>query len=257
MNGHQSRHAPEGPVDQEPADGVELRDPLPGAYRGRRAGPAGRRRSDVRRALRLQADHRQRLRARRGHDARHRALVRIPPAARRRDGDRHRGALLFRVLARRAHRRRHPPRGAPQPAAPVARLLRGEPAGRDHVADHGRHHDHRAGRRDHRLGRAAQPGDGRGLHRDPVRAGAQARGHDAARRPAGNPSDRLSRPQGARGVDPQPGPHRRRRHRHQRSARRDEDRPGVQPGGPRDLALHRSGRARLRDRQAAHPAARA
>ena len=31
----------------------------------------------------------------------------------------------------------------------------------------------------------------------------------------------------------QPGPHRRRRHGHQRSARRDEDRPGLQPAGPR------------------------
>ncbi len=35
------------------------------------------------------------------------------------------------------------------------------------------------------------------------------------------------------GLDPQPGPDRGRGDRHQRSARRDEDRPGVQPAGPR------------------------
>ena len=44
--------------------------------------------------------------------------------------------------------------------------------------------------------------------------------------------------------------------RHQRSARRDEDRPGLQPAGPRDVALRRGGRARVLDRQAAHAAAR-
>ena len=75
----------------------------------------------------------------------------------------------------RADRRRHPPRRAPQPAAPVARLLRGEPAGRDHVADHGRHHDHRAGGRNDGVGRAAQHRHGRRLRRHHVRARAQAR----------------------------------------------------------------------------------
>ena len=50
---------------------------------------------------------------------------------------------------------------------------------------HGRHDDHRAGRRNHRLGRAAQHRHGHRLRRHPVRARAQARRPDAARRSAG------------------------------------------------------------------------
>ena len=177
---------PQGPVAPQPAHGLGLRASLPGPHRRRRAGAARRRGRDFRRSLRLQADHRQRLR----DTARATAISRrwfeyllllvvvmaIATAVR----------YLFRLLARRAHRRGHPPRGAPQPAPPVARLLRGEPPGRDHLADHGRHDDHRTGRRHHRLGRLAQHGDGPGLHRHPVRARAQARGDDAARRAAGH-----------------------------------------------------------------------
>ena len=42
--------------------------------------------------------------------------------------------FYFVSLARRAHRRRHPPRGAAQPAAPRARLLRGKPPVRNRLA---------------------------------------------------------------------------------------------------------------------------
>ena len=89
-----------------------------------------------------------------GTHARHRALVRISAAARRHDGAGDRDALLFRLMARRADRCRHPACRAPQPATPVARLLRREPPGRDHVPHHGRHDDHRAGRRHDRVRRA-------------------------------------------------------------------------------------------------------
>ena len=106
-------------------------------------------------------------------------------------------------------------------------------------------------------GRAAQPRHGPGLHRDPDLPRAQAGRNDAARHPRRCRADHLARPPAARGVGPQPGPHRRRRHRHQRGARRDEDRPGVQPAGPRERALHRRHRNRLHHREETHPAARA
>ena len=74
-------------------------------------------------------------------------------------------------------------------------------------------------------------GHGPGLRRHTVRAGAQARRHDAARGAAGHRSDRRSSAGAVRrfrrrsqdriadvGTD------------HQRSAGRDEDRPGLQPG---------------------------
>ncbi len=47
----------------------------------------------------------------------------------------------------------------------------------------------------------------------------------------------------------EPGPHRRRRHRHQRSAGRDEDRPGVRPAGPRGRTLHQRHRDRVQHRR--------
>ena len=81
--------------------------------------------------------------------------------------------------------------------------------------------------------------------------------HAAARRAAGGRPDHDRRAQGARDLDPEPGPHRRCRRGHQRSPRRDEDRPGVQPAGPRDRPLRATSvETRLRHRQAAHPAAR-
>ena len=55
----------------------------------------------------------------------------------------------------------------------------------------------------------------------------------------------------------QPGPHRRCRHGHRRGAGRDEDRPGLQPAGPRGRALHQRHRNRVQHRQAAHRPARA
>ena len=105
------------------------------------------------RSLRLQADHRPRLLRAAATSRRWFEYLLMLVAG---DGARHRRPLLFRLLARRAGRRRHPPRGAAQPAAPRARLLRGEPPGRDHQPHHRRHDDHRAGRRHDHLGRAAQ-----------------------------------------------------------------------------------------------------
>ena len=61
-----------------------------------------------------------------------------------------------------------------------------------------------------------------------------------------------SGPSGARHLDQQPEPDRRGRDGHHRSARRDEDRAGVQPAAARGGALRRGGRARVRDRQAPH-----
>ena len=144
-------------------------------------------------------DHRQGLRAGAGKPAPHRQVVRGSARRRRGDGGRDRGPLLFRLLARRAHRRRHPPRRAPQPAAPVARLLRGEPPGRDHVAADGRHHDHRAGGRDDHLGRASQRHHGARLRRHHVRARAEARAADAARRAGRDGADHP--PRAARAGD--------------------------------------------------------
>ena len=109
---------PEGPLVQEPAHGLALRGALPGPHRRSPRWRCWSPRRRPRRPLRLQADHRQRLRHRRRHHARHRPLVQISAAAGRRAGARHRVPLLFRLLARRARGRRHPPRGARQPAAP-------------------------------------------------------------------------------------------------------------------------------------------
>ena len=146
--------------------------------------------------------------------------------------------LLFRLLARRAGRRRHPPRGARN----LLRLAPGffeenrpsEIASRI-TADTD---DHRAGRRHHRLGRAAQ-------HRAwasaassilfvlaPKLTGMLLLGIPLVVVPIvllGRRVRAVSRTQ--------PGPDRRCRRDRRRDARRDEDRPGLRPGRARERAL--------------------
>ena len=107
---------------------------------------------------------------------RYRPLVRISVAAGRGDGDRHRGPLLFRLLARRAD-------VADIRLAVQRNLLRLSPGffEENRPAEitqphHRRHDDHRAGGRHHSLGRAAQPRPWDGLRGHPVRARAEAGG---------------------------------------------------------------------------------
>ena len=138
------------------------------------------------------------------------------------------------------------------------RLLRGEPAGGDHLAasPSTRRSSSRWSARPFRS-RCATSCMGIGCAVYPVRAGAQAGGMMLLGIPLiVVPLIFLGRR--VRAIsERQPGPHRRRRHDHRRDARRDEDRPGLRPAG-----AARRGRfadaveARVRHRQAAHRAAR-
>src|SRR3546814_12325357 len=85
------------------------------------------------------------------------------------------GALLFRVVAGRAHRRRRSYRRPAQPAATRAALVRGKPPVGDRLAAHRRYRGGGDRGRHDAVGRAAQPAGGRGRRHLSVRAVAHAR----------------------------------------------------------------------------------
>src|SRR3546814_17605809 len=84
---------------------------------------------------------------------RRRCRAAFPPVLRdsRRPRARDRAALLFRELARRTHRRRHPPGGPAQPAPPRPRFLRGKPPVRDRLAHDVGYSYPRTGRRERKI----------------------------------------------------------------------------------------------------------
>ena len=203
----------------------------------------------------LQGDRRRCVRRQRGAGA-DRARLRVPADDRGSAGHRHRAAVLFRQLAGRAGGRQYPAQGAGKPASPVAELLRGKQPERNFEPDDFGHRDHRNRGGDDGFGRAAQQPDRNRRH--PAAALSRALAHPrlADRDSAGARADRVLRAQDSQGFALQPGPGRRCRGLCHRSAERDADRPELRPGKARGQTLRRCGRANLRQRETAHPAAR-
>ena len=172
-------------------------------------------------------------------------------------GDRDRGAVLFRVVAGRADRRRCARRGAIELVAAGARLVRGKSPVGNRIAADCRHCADRNGCRHHGIGRAAQFADRRRWRGIVVLLRCGPGGHADDRHSRRRPAARVARPPGARSFAVEPGPHRRYRRDGGRNPVGDEGRPGILAGAPRSRAVRRRGRSRVRCGEAPHPDPRA
>ena len=159
-------------------------------------------------------------------------------------------------MARRAHCGRHPHLGESQFAAAEPGIFRREPPGRNRVPADQRYHDNRTGRRDHRVGRAAQCRSRRRRHGLFILTCPQARGGPAHNDPAHHSTDRVPRTKTAKGIARKSRSHRRCRRDGFRNARRDAHCAGVWAGATRGRAVRQKRRNHFRGIQKTHPASR-